>query len=117
MTLDVRESKMPKEPDPVEIVQFLKSQGAAMRLRKSGQVHTLDFSACPWKPDDQSIGQLESLQSLEVLNCEGAPLTDAAVEAILRHPRLKLMTLTGTRLTAEAIKRLRQNLIGCRIIT
>lgn len=107
---------MPKEPDPVEVIEFLKSHGAHVRMRKSGQVHTLDFSGCDWKPDDQSIRQFEVLQSLEVLNCEKAPLTDVAVESILRHPGLKLMTLSDTQLSADAIKRLRQNLIGCRII-
>ncbi|PQO25775.1 hypothetical protein C5Y96_23485 [Blastopirellula marina] len=107
---------MPKQPDPVEIIDFLKSQGALIRLRKSGQVHTLDFSGCEWKPDDQSLRHFDVLQSLEVLNCEKAPLTDAAIESILRHPGLKLMTLSGTGLSAEGIKRLRQNLIGCRII-
>ncbi|QDU75643.1 hypothetical protein Pan97_26770 [Bremerella volcania] len=107
---------MPKEPDPVEIVEFLKSQGVHIRMRKSGQVHTLDFSDCDWKPDDHSIHQLEVLQNLEVLNCEQAPLTDAAVESILRHSGVKLLTLSGTGLSTEAIKRLRQNLIGCRII-
>lgn len=111
-----REYLMPKQPDPAEIIDFLKSKGALIRLRKSGQVHTLDFSGCEWKPDDQSLCQLETLQSLEVLNCENAPLTDAAIDSILRHPSLKLMTLSGTRLSAEGIKRLRQNLIGCRII-
>lgn len=107
---------MSKQPDPIAVIEFLKSQGALVRLRKSGQVHTLDFSGCDWKPDDQSLRDLEVLQSLEVLNCERAPITDAAVESILQHPGLKLMTLSGTSLTAEAIKRLRQNLIGCRII-
>lgn len=107
---------MPKEPDSVQLVEFLKSNGVLVRLRKSGQVHTLDFSKSDWKPDDQSIRDLESLQSLEVLNCEKAPLTDASVESILRHQNLKLMTLSDTQLTTDAIKRLRQNLIGCRII-
>ncbi|WDI41908.1 hypothetical protein [Bremerella sp. P1] len=107
---------MPKEPDPVEIVEFLKSHGVHIRMRKSGQVHTLDFSACDWKPSDQSIRRFEVLQNLEVLNCEKSPLTDASVESILQHPGLKLMTLTDTGLSPEAIKRLRQNLIGCRII-
>jgi len=107
---------MPKEPDPTELIEFFKSQGVQVRLRKSGQVHTLDFSRCDWKPDDQTIRQFEVLQNLEVLNCEKAPLTDAAVESILRHQGLKLMTLTETQLSTEAIKRLRQNLIGCRII-
>lgn len=108
---------MPKIPDPADIVAFLKLKGTHIRMRKSGQIHTLDFSACDWKPDDQIFKQLDSLQSLEVLNCEDAPLTDASVESILQHPGLKIMTLTGTALSAEAIKRLRQNLIGCRIIT
>lgn len=107
---------MPKEPDSGELVEFLKSHGVHVRLRKSGQVHTVDFSGCEWKPDDQSIRQLEVLQNLEVLNCAKAPLTDAAVESILRHPGLKLMTLSDTQLSSQAVKRLRQNLIGCRII-
>lgn len=107
---------MPKDPDPAEIIEFLRSRGVRIRLRKSGQVHTLDFSTCEWKPDDQSIRQLETLQSLEVLNCEKAPITDAAVESILRHSGLKLMTLSETDLSPEAVKRLRQNLISCRII-
>ncbi|MBA2115288.1 hypothetical protein [Bremerella alba] len=107
---------MPKEPDPIALIEFLKMQGARIRLRKSGQVHTLDFSSCDWKPDDESIRELESLQSLEVLNCEKAQLTDAAVESILRHHGLKIMTLSDTKLSSKAIKRLRQNLIGCRII-
>ncbi|MFN3148421.1 hypothetical protein [Bremerella sp.] len=107
---------MPKEPDPDELIEFLKSHGAHIRMRKSGQVHTLDFSGCDWKPDDESIRRFEVLQSLEVLNCEGSPLSDAAVDSILSHPALKLMTLSGTQLSGDAIKRLRQNLIGCRII-
>ena len=107
---------MQKERDPAEIITFLKAKGAHIRLRKSGQVHTLDFSACDWKPDDEAIRRLEVLQSLEVLNCEDAPLSEIAVDSILKHSGLKIMTLTGTGLSAESIKRLRQNLIGCRII-
>lgn len=107
---------MPKQPDSAELIDQLKSQGAQIRLRKSGQVHTLDFSPCQTKPNDQQIAALDRLQSLEVLDCQDAPITDASIDALLSHPSLKLLTLTGTNITAEGLKRLRQNMIGCRIV-
>lgn len=107
---------MPKLPDSAEVIDPLKSQGAKIRLRKSGQVHTLDFSPCHIKPDDQQIAALSSLQSLEVLDCQDAPITDASIDALLGHQSLKLLTLTGTNITTEGLKRLRQNMIGCRIV-
>ncbi|RCS53938.1 hypothetical protein DTL42_01880 [Bremerella cremea] len=108
---------MPKQPDSAELIDQLKSLGAQIRLRKSGQVHTLDFSASQPLPDDQQIASLSSLQSLEVLNCHDAPITDASIDDLLGHESLKLLTLTGTNITAGGLKRLRQNMIACRIVS
>ncbi len=107
---------MPKQPDSAELIEKLKAEGVHIRLRKSGQVHTLDFSKASFQPDDPFLYQLDGLQSLEVLNVEGAPLTDGAIVPLMKHQSLKLMTLSGTQISPEGIKRLRQNLIGCRII-
>lgn len=107
---------MPKQPDSAELIDQLKSQGVQLRLRKSGQVHTLDFTSSEPLPDDQQLAALGSLQSLEVLNCHNAPLTDASLDSLLGHESLKLLTLTGTHITSDGLKRLRQNMIGCRIV-
>lgn len=107
---------MPKTPDSAQLIDRLKSQGAKLRLRKSGQVHTIDFSTSEPRPCDTDIDALRELQSLEVLDCQNAPLTDHAIEALLAHESLKLLTLSGTNITTEGLKRLRQNMIGCRII-
>ena len=107
---------MPKTPDSPQLIEQLKSQGAKLRLRKSGQVHTIDFSAADPRPGDADIEKLHELQSLEVLDCQDAPLTDSAIDALLKHETLKLLTLSGTNITTEGLKRLRQNMIGCRII-
>lgn len=107
---------MPKQPDPPELIASLRARGATIRLRKSGQVHTLDFSAADEKPTDQQLRELTTLQNLEVLNLTDAPITDASVELLREHSGLKLLTLMGTQMSATAIKQLRQNLIGCRIV-
>ena len=107
---------MPKQPDDPELVSELQDQGVLVRLRKSGQVHTLDFSKSSFPLDDRALLRLEPLQSLEVLNCENTALTDASVPALMKHQSIKLMTLSGTNFSTEGIKRLRQNMIGCRII-
>ena len=120
-TITLNDSKrldesMPKLPDPPELIERLHASGARLRLRKSGQVHTLDFSPSNHLPDDTSIESLRTLQSLEVLDCHNAPITDSSIDALLAHQGLKLLTLTGTNITAEGLKRLRQNMIGCRIV-
>ncbi|GAA4421356.1 hypothetical protein [Bremerella cremea] len=107
---------MPKQPDDPQLIATLESHGVNVRLRKSGQVHTLDFSKSSFPLDDQALLQLDSLQSLEVLNCENTAISDASVTTLLKHQNLKLMTLTDTGVSVEGIKRLRQNMIGCRII-
>lgn len=107
---------MPKTPDPPELIERLQSQGAKLRLRKSGQVHTIDFSTAEPRPGDADIEALGELQSLEVLDCQNSPLTDHAIDALLKQETLKLLTVSGTNITTEGLKRLRQNMIGCRII-
>lgn len=107
---------MPKLPDSSQLIEDLKSCGAHIRLRKSGQVHTLDFSHSDPRPDDSQIASLRDLQSLEVLDCQDAPITDNSIDSLLAHQGLKLLTLTGTNITTEGLKRLRQNMIGCRIV-
>ena len=108
---------MDETTEPNELIEALKVYGAHVRLRKSGQLHTLDLSNCDPPPNDATIQQLDAIPNLEVLDCTDALITDASVSHLILHRRLKLMTLTGTQVSPEGIKRLRQNLIGCRIIT
>lgn len=108
---------MSRSTDPDELIETLKAYGARVRLRKSGHLHTLDLSHCDPPPNDATIQQLDAIPNIEVLNCTGALITDASVSHLISHRRLKLMTLTGTQVSPEGIKRLRQNMIGCRIIT
>lgn len=100
-----------------ELIEGLKAHGARVRLRKNGELHTLDLSDCDPPPNDATIQQLDSLANLEVLDCTGGLITDASVSHLISHRRLKIMTLTGTQISPEGIKRLRQNMIRCRIIT
>jgi len=105
-----------KTPDPADLIEQLTAQGASIRLRRSGQVHTLDLSKMECEVTDTFLDRLSVLQSLEVLDLQNSKISDAVVDILLTHSRLKLLTLTGTQISAGSIKRLRQNLIGCRII-
>ncbi len=107
---------MTKLPDEDALIQRFKTRGARVRLRKNGQVHTLDLSTCEPPANDALLQETGPLQSVEVLNCTGAELTDNCVDVLLSHRRLRLLTLSGTPVTPEAIRHLRHNLIDCRIV-
>lgn len=107
----------PPLPDPANTVAALESLGARLRKRKSGRLHTVDFSAAAETITDQQLDHLEQIQALEVLDLSGAEVTDLGLQKLRSHRGLKLLTLTGCPVTPEAVRALRQNLIGCRIIT
>jgi len=107
----------PPLPDPADVIAALESLGAKVRKRKSGRLHTVDFSAASETITDRQLDHLEPIQALEVLDLSGAEVTDLGLEKLRSHRGLKLLTLTGCPVTPAGVRTLRQNLIGCRIIT
>lgn len=106
----------PSLPDPADKIAALELLGAKLRKRKSGRLHTVDLSASAEKITDRQLEYLELIQALEVLDLSGTEVTDLGLEKLRIHRQLKLLTLTGCPVSPEAIRALRQNLIGCRII-
>lgn len=104
------------EADPPELIETLRQLGAKLRLRKSGRLHTIDFSPCGAAISDEQLPMLEMAQKLEELDLSGTAVTDAGVERLVALKSLKLLTLSGTQVTVDAVKLLRKRMIGCRIL-
>lgn len=104
------------DADPPELIEKLRQLGARLRLRKSGRLHTVDFSACGPAIDDDTLSQLDEAQKLEELDLSGTAVTDAGVERLAGNKSLKLLTLSGTQVSGEMVKSLRKKMIGCRIV-
>ncbi|MEX1040789.1 MAG: hypothetical protein WDZ51_09175 [Pirellulaceae bacterium] len=106
----------PPLSDPADTIATLESLGAKLRKRKSGRLHAVDLSATVKTITDRQLDHLDPIQALEVLDLSGTEVTDLGLEKLRSHRQLKLLTLTGCPVSPEAIRALRQNLIGCRII-
>ncbi|PHR93995.1 MAG: hypothetical protein COA78_32230 [Blastopirellula sp.] len=104
------------EPDNPEIVNQLEQLGAKLRKRKSGRLHTVDFSECNSQVTKEHLDSIHQLHKLEVLDLSGTQLTDAAILKLGEIGSLKLLTLNETPVSQETLSTLRKKMIGCRII-
>ncbi|MCC9606744.1 hypothetical protein LOC68_16325 [Blastopirellula sp. JC732] len=104
------------DADPPELIETLRELGARLRLRKSGRLHTVDFSPCGAAIGDVQLALLDEAQKLEELDLSGTSVTDAGVEPLAGHKTLKLLTLSGSQVSGELVKSLRKRMIGCRIV-
>ncbi|EAQ80731.1 hypothetical protein [Blastopirellula marina] len=104
------------DADPTELIDTLRQLGAKLRLRKSGRLHTVDFSPCGAAITEEHLALLDAAQKLEELDLSGTSVTDVGVERLVAYKGLKLLTLTGSQVSADGVKLLRKRMIGCRIV-
>lgn len=104
------------DADPPELIETLRTLGARLRLRKSGRLHTVDFSACGTAIGDAQLALLDEAQKLEELDLSYTSVTDIGVERLAANKSLKLLTLSGSQVSGELVKSLRKRMIGCRIV-
>ncbi|UUO06723.1 hypothetical protein M4951_00055 [Blastopirellula sp. J2-11] len=104
------------DADPTELIDTLRQLGAKLRLRKSGRLHTVDFSTSGAAIADEHLALLDAAQKLEELDLSETSVTDAGVERLVAHKALKLLTLSGSQVSGDAVKLLRKRMIGCRIV-
>jgi Leucine-rich repeat (LRR) protein len=103
-------------PDNSDIVNQLEQLGAKLRKRKSGRLHTVDFSECSTLVTDEHLDAIYQLHKLEVLDLSGTQLSDTAILRLSEIDSLKLLTLNETPVSQETLSTLRKKMIGCRII-
>ena len=65
---------------------------------------------------DEHLAALAALPKLTHLDLQDAAITDAGLRQLAKFPSLKMLQLTGTQLSREALKSLRQSLLGTRIV-
>jgi hypothetical protein len=66
--------------------------------------------------DDESLAHLSALAALRMLDLHGTRVTDAGVDRLARLKSLETLDLTDTAVTAEGIAKLRDALLGARIL-
>ncbi|WP_186767356.1 hypothetical protein [Blastopirellula retiformator] len=104
------------DADPPELIETLQALGARLRLRKSGRLHTVDFSTCGEAIGDEQLALLDDAQKLEELDLSDTAVTDIGVERLAANKSLRLLTLSGSQVSGELVKSLRKRMIGCRIV-
>lgn len=67
--------------------------------------------------DDAGVKNLAEFSDLTYLNLLSTPVTDASVDALLKLPRLEMVVVSGTKMTEAGVKRLRNGLPSCRVVS
>jgi hypothetical protein len=76
----------------------------------SSEVWHLDFSRSAKKPSDDDLPLLLKFPRLSRLDLTGAPITDAGLAHLAALDHRVSINLTGTRVTAQGVKRLKESL-------
>jgi hypothetical protein len=79
-------------------------------------VWMLDFKGCSVKPGDDDLMRVEALGSLEHLDLDGSPVTDAGLKHLYRLKTLKSVSLSNTKVTQQGIDDLQKQLPGTTIL-
>ena len=89
------------------------SRGAPYLFHHDGEIKALDLR---WLPvTDADLLEISKLPRVETLWLDGAPITDTAVEAIGEMKTLRELKVSATKLSPEAVERLRQLLPECKV--
>ncbi len=62
------------------------------------------------------VPELVGLEALKVLDLEGSDFNDASVLQLVGHPKLQVLNVRSTQVTADCVAELRKAMIGTRII-
>lgn len=87
----------------------------AIWLQGCPKLRELRAVGCPIEPSGW-LDVFRSLTSLIELDLEGTEIDDRVFEVAAELPKLKLLGLTGTKVTEEALARERRRLIRIRIV-
>lgn len=127
------------DPTVAQAAEALRAAGAEIKLGKSGKVRGVrlpagrgvdesQLQALAQLPDvtrieaagvplrDEQLAALARLQQLTHLDLQRTAVTDAGVGELAKLQSLKMLQLSGTAVSREALKTLRQSLLGCRIV-
>lgn len=73
-------------------------------------VWLVDFKACALKPGDDDLAALAALPNLEYVHLDGAPITDAGLKHLRTLKKLKMVTLSNTKVTQTGVDELKRAL-------
>jgi len=132
---------MSEQENEAPVVEQLRGLGAGFRFRKSGLCHTVDLSQATGTVDDSIAQRIAQLTRVAVVNLSGTAITSDALAAFagleklqsldlsdttigdeaLPHfkplaGRVRILVLTNTQVSADAIKEIRKQMINTRII-
>ena len=131
---------MTNQNDAPDVVIWIDSLEIPTRRFKSGRLHTVDFRPIADSVDDSYVERLSGLSKLSDLYLSGCGVTHRAIKSLLEHDslqtvdlqdttvndtalelltqldQLKLLVLTGTNVSTEAVQLARKKMINTRII-
>lgn len=88
----------------------------AIITRRSGKVVGLDLRPLGAQVGDDLLATLATFPHLETLDLRDTAVTDAGLSAVAGLKTLKLLLLTGSRVTREGVRAVRPRMIGTRIV-
>ena len=131
---------MTNQNDDTDVVAWIDSLEIPTRRYKSGRLHTVDFRPIAATVSDSYVERLIGLSKLSDLFLSGCGVTNRAIKSLLEHDslqtvdlqdttvddselqlltqldQLKLLVLTGTKVSTEAVQLARKKMINTRII-
>ncbi|MFL2870511.1 MAG: hypothetical protein ACJZ8O_07130 [Pirellulaceae bacterium] len=131
---------MTNQHDDPDVVMWIDSLDIPTRRFKSGRLHTVDLRPIAETVDDAFVDKLSGLSklsdlflsrcgitnraiasllehdSLQTVDLQDTTVDDSALELLTQMNHLKLLVLTGTSVSTEAIQLARKQMINTRII-
>ena len=131
---------MPTEFDQQTFIEQIRSQGAEVRLSKTGNVLIVDFRPAPIQQspldlnplkhfdklrelyllncpvDDRFLALLAGLEKLQTLDLRQTKVSETGIAGLAALPNLKLLLLSANLISETFLRTFRTRMIGARIV-
>ena len=93
-------------PNPAEalIAKHILELGGAYHIDKSNERHITGVWLSGTRTSDSDVKLIMQLPFLTDAHFENCPITDASLQVIFQHPRLKRIRLAGSGVSAEQLR-------------